>query len=94
MKKIFSFALAIPVYLYRYMIGPLLPGVCRHEPTCSQYMLDALKMHGPLTGLAMGLNRILRCRPGGTHGFDPVPRFRFKKIKRWNLYPKCNRLKR
>jgi putative component of membrane protein insertase Oxa1/YidC/SpoIIIJ protein YidD len=44
-------------------------------------MLDALRIHGPVTGLIMGTNRILRCRPGGTHGYDPVPLFRFKKYK-------------
>lgn len=61
-------------------------------------MLDALKIHGPFYGLAMGLNRILRCRPGGTHGYDPVPVFRFRRYRpllavfcRWD---KENRLKR
>jgi len=36
-------------------------------------MLDALKIHGPFYGLIMGTGRIFRCRPGGTHGYDPVP---------------------
>jgi len=61
-------------------------------------MLDALKMHGPLTGLVMGTGRIFRCRPGGTHGYDPVPLFRFRRyrplqslLKGWE---KENRLKR
>jgi putative component of membrane protein insertase Oxa1/YidC/SpoIIIJ protein YidD len=61
-------------------------------------MLDALKIHGPFTGLFLGTRRILRCRPGGTHGYDPVPLFIFRKyrplselfIKR----EKGNRLKR
>jgi putative component of membrane protein insertase Oxa1/YidC/SpoIIIJ protein YidD len=44
-------------------------------------MLDALKIHGPFRGLAMGTGRILRCRPGGTHGYDPVPLFIFKKYR-------------
>jgi putative component of membrane protein insertase Oxa1/YidC/SpoIIIJ protein YidD len=44
-------------------------------------MLDALKIHGPFTGLILGTGRILRCRPGGTHGYDPVPLFRFKKYR-------------
>jgi uncharacterized protein len=92
-KKVFSFLLSLPVYFYRYAIGPLLPKVCRHEPSCSQFMLDALKIHGPLTGLIMGTGRILRCRPGGTHGYDPVPLFRFKRYKNWKRYPSGNRLK-
>jgi len=60
-------------------------------------MLDALKIHGPVTGLLMGTGRILRCRPGGTHGYDPVPLFRFRRycpmsdiFVRWE---KGNRLK-
>jgi len=44
-------------------------------------MLDALKIHGPFTGLFLGTGRILRCRPGGTHGFDPVPLFIFRKYR-------------
>jgi putative component of membrane protein insertase Oxa1/YidC/SpoIIIJ protein YidD len=44
-------------------------------------MLDALKIHGPFTGIVMGTGRILRCRPGGTHGYDPVPMFRFKRYR-------------
>lgn len=88
-----SFLLSVPVYIYRYTISPFLRPSCRHIPSCSQYMLDALKIHGPFYGFAMGLNRILRCRPGGTHGYDPVPLFRFKKYNGRKRYSKCNRLK-
>jgi putative component of membrane protein insertase Oxa1/YidC/SpoIIIJ protein YidD len=44
-------------------------------------MLDALRIYGPFTGLVLGTGRILRCRPGGTHGYDPVPLFIFKKYR-------------
>jgi putative component of membrane protein insertase Oxa1/YidC/SpoIIIJ protein YidD len=61
-------------------------------------MLDALKIHGPFAGLILGVGRILRCRPGGTHGYDPVPLIRFRRYRpiasvfvRWE---KENRLKR
>jgi putative component of membrane protein insertase Oxa1/YidC/SpoIIIJ protein YidD len=61
-------------------------------------MLDALKIHGPLTGLVLGTGRILRCRPGGTHGYDPVPLFRFRRYRPLSaLFAKSemgNRLKR
>ncbi|MBK7479993.1 MAG: membrane protein insertion efficiency factor YidD [Bacteroidales bacterium] len=85
--------LSLPVHFYRRAISPLLRPSCRHVPSCSQYALDALRIHGPLTGLLMATGRILRCRPGGTHGYDPVPRFRFKKYRPLSLYRKCNRLK-
>jgi len=61
-------------------------------------MIDALNIHGPFMGFAMGLNRILRCHPGGTHGYDPVPLFRFKRYKPFSIMvlksKKENRLKR
>jgi len=84
-NQILSYILALPVYFYRYAISPFLRPACRHIPTCSEYMLDALKIHGPFTGFAMGFNRILRCRPGGTHGYDPVPLFRFKRYHPFSI---------
>jgi uncharacterized protein len=97
-KLVFSFLLSLPVLFYRYSISPFLRPACRHEPSCSQYMLDALKIHGPVTGLFMGMGRILRCRPGGTHGYDPVPLFRFRRYKPLSSlsgkWEKENRLKR
>jgi putative component of membrane protein insertase Oxa1/YidC/SpoIIIJ protein YidD len=59
-------------------------------------MLDALKLHGPFKGLALGTGRILRCRPGGTHGYDPVPLFMFKKFRShgFSTWEKEDRLKR
>lgn len=93
--KALAFIISVPVYIYRYTLSPFLGRACRHVPSCSQYMLDALKIHGPVTGLFMGLGRILRCRPGGTHGYDPVPLFRFRKYHTGKYKGKTeNRLKR
>ena len=36
---------------------------CRFEPTCSTYMIIALKKYGPIIGLIKGICRIVRCRP-------------------------------
>jgi len=95
--KILSFLLQIPIYFYRWFISPILPPSCRHTPTCSQYALDAIKIHGPFRGLELATNRILRCRPGGTHGFDPVPLYIFRRYRFKNgifaRVHKCNRLK-
>jgi len=61
-------------------------------------MLDALKIHGPFIGLMLGTGRILRCRPGGTHGYDPVPLFRFRRYRPFSelfsKWEKGSRLKR
>ena len=60
------------VSLYRVTLGQFTGGMCRHTPTCSQYMLDAVRKHGPWRGTWRGLCRIARCRPGGTFGHDPA----------------------
>lgn len=93
LNRILVIVLSLPVHIYRYSISPLLRPSCRHVPSCSQYALDALNKYGPARGSFMAAARILRCRPGGTHGYDPVPLFRFKRY--WSLiqYKKCNRLK-
>ena len=97
-NAIFSFLLSLPVLFYRKSISPFLHPSCRHVPTCSQYMLDALRIHGPIKGLLSGTGRILRCRPGGTHGYDPVPLFIFRRYRTiselFKIRKKENRLKR
>jgi putative membrane protein insertion efficiency factor len=49
------------------------PSPCRHIPSCSAYALEALEVHGTRHGSRLALGRLLRCRPGGSHGYDPVP---------------------
>jgi len=65
--------LMVPVYFYKYAISPMTPASCRHIPSCSEYAIDALKIHGPIKGIYLGTRRILKCHPWGTHGYDPVP---------------------
>lgn len=65
--------LIIPVKIYQWVISPWLPKTCRYEPSCSHYAIEALRVHGPLTGLLLGTKRILSCHPWGGHGHDPVP---------------------
>lgn len=61
------------VKFYQMSISPLLPNSCRYTPSCSQYSIQAIKVHGVIRGLALGIYRIARCNPWGGHGFDPVP---------------------
>jgi len=59
---------------YRRFISPLLPPMCRFEPSCSAYGRKAILRHGALKGSLLAAWRILRCNPfcrGGQH--DPVP---------------------
>jgi putative membrane protein insertion efficiency factor len=73
MRTALSFLLALPVRFYRYFISPMLPPSCRYSPTCSEYALEALRVHGPFRGSWLALRRLARCHPWGGHGHDPVP---------------------
>ncbi len=57
---------------YRFVFSGR-PSPCRFDPTCSQYGLDAITTHGAAKGLCLTTRRIVRCRPGGGTGYDPVP---------------------
>lgn len=59
---------------YQRLISPLFPPTCRYQPTCSQYALEAIQLHGGLKGAWLALKRIGRCHPWGGYGFDPVPK--------------------
>ncbi len=74
LKWILGLPLLALVYLYRYLISPLTPASCRHTPTCSEYMVEAIKIWGPFKGSWLGLKRLSKCHPLGTWGYDPVPK--------------------
>lgn len=58
---------------YKLLISPLFTGCCRYYPSCSDYMRDAVIAHGVRRGTWLGLRRLARCHPFGSHGFDPCP---------------------
>ncbi|WP_412677595.1 membrane protein insertion efficiency factor YidD [Bergeyella porcorum] len=65
--------LVLLIKFYQYAISPLLGKNCRYQPTCSHYMLGALREHGLFRGFWLGVRRISRCHPWGGEGYDPVP---------------------
>ena len=73
MTKILIFTIKI----YQYLISPLLGNRCRFLPTCSEYLIEALKTQGLIIGIKLGVKRILKCHPikrlGGSQGVDFVP---------------------
>ena len=62
------------IKFYHFVISPVIGPSCRHHPTCSEYSIESIKTHGVIRGVYLALKRISRCRPGGSHGFDPVPK--------------------
>ena len=60
------------VYLYKFLISPLLPHVCKYTPSCSKYFLLALKEYGVFVGSYMGIKRFLKCNPFSKGGLDLV----------------------
>ena len=71
--NIFKQLLILPIRFYQRCISPLLPAVCRYSPTCSNYAVQAIQVHGPIKGTWMAIKRIGRCNPWGGFGYDPVP---------------------
>jgi putative membrane protein insertion efficiency factor len=78
-RKAVIVALLALVRLYQIAVSPVLhliagPGYgCRFQPTCSQYAMEAVKVHGIFKGLWLATRRVLRCHPFGGQGYDPVP---------------------
>ena len=61
------------IRIYQKTISPFLPVACRHQPTCSQYAIEAIGRQGLWRGGWLTLRRLGRCHPWGSMGYDPVP---------------------
>ena len=74
--KIITYIFIIIIKIYKLFISPFLKPSCRYLPTCSEYFIDCLKIHGLFKGFYFGTKRVLSCHPikilGGGEGFDPV----------------------
>lgn len=74
MRNVASAGLKGIIRGYQRVISPFLPSACRYHPTCSEYMRQAIEIHGPVRGVWYGMKRLARCHPFHAGGFDPVPR--------------------
>ena len=74
-KSIFVHGAIGAIHFYQRRISPIIGGknACRFSPCCSEYAVQAIEKYGVLRGIYLGARRILRCRPGGGCGYDPVP---------------------
>lgn len=66
-------SLCFLIRIYQKAISPFLGQHCRFHPTCSNYMLEAIRLHGVGYGVLLGLRRVARCHPWNPGGHDPVP---------------------
>jgi len=70
---------------YQLLVSPLVGQRCRFYPSCSQYALEAIELHGIGRGTWLALRRLLRCHPFHAGGFDPV----VPKTRRHLVPPSC-----
>ena len=54
------------IHWYQRVAPARLREACRFEPTCSNYAIQAIEIHGVLKGCRKAIGRICRCRhPNG-----------------------------
>lgn len=61
------------IRFYHVCLSPITPSSCRYYPSCSAYAYEAVEKWGAWEGSRLTICRLLRCRPWGGHGYDPVP---------------------
>ncbi len=83
MNKLIKKVMIFLIRTYQLTISPVFShGSCRFNPTCSQYAIEAIEIHGIIKGSLLAAYRILRCNPFSKGGWDPVPPKKTKKDKR------------
>jgi hypothetical protein len=73
LRNILTKLFVLMVRLYQTCLSPFFfAPCCRFYPSCSEYTIEAIKLHGPAKGSFLGIKRILRCHPLHPGGYDPV----------------------
>jgi putative membrane protein insertion efficiency factor len=80
MKMLNTFFIGL-VRVYQVAISPWLGANCRFTPTCSAYTIEAIREWGAFKGTWLGIKRMSKCHPWGSHGYDPIPRKEIEKEK-------------
>jgi uncharacterized protein len=58
---------------YQWVLRPVLGPRCRFFPSCSDYAMEAIAVHGSARGSYLAACRLCRCHPWSEGGLDPVP---------------------
>jgi len=61
------------IRVYQFAISPMLGQRCKYYPSCSNYAIEAVRVHGVIRGSGLAAWRLLRCNPFSNGGVDPVP---------------------
>lgn len=78
-KRILSRIALGMIRAYQLLISPVIGPCCRFEPTCSVYAQQAFRELPPTQALFLTLRRLAKCRPGGSYGFDPLPKVSYNR---------------
>ena len=60
------------IKIYRFFSPFFYRGVCRFNPTCTDYTIQAILKYGFIIGIYKSAIRLSKCHPFGNHGFDPL----------------------
>lgn len=71
LRPVAVFGVLLPVRFYQACLRPVFPAVCRFDPSCSDYFVQAVHKYGPLAGAWKGIGRLCRCHPWHPGGHDP-----------------------
>lgn len=72
-RRPFSWLAIGLVKIYQETLSKLWPNVCKYSPSCSHYMIHAIRNRGLAPGMLLGAWRIVRCNPFSQGGYDPPP---------------------
>jgi len=65
--------LQAPLKFWHRWLAPMLPPMCRFEPSCSVYAVEAIEKHPLHRALWLIVRRLAKCQPFHPGGYDPVP---------------------
>lgn len=72
-RRVVGGVLIFGIRAYQFGVRPLLVGTCRFHPSCSEYAIEAVRIHGPWRGAILAARRLGRCHPARPGGYDPLP---------------------